>query len=89
MLHSRYVVRTPFISSLPAMPSERAARSHSICSDAARQTVQMLRSLDKFGLLEQISSDAIHILSLATLFDGMLAIDTDISYRGLMVQLST
>lgn len=52
------------------MRSDRAARSHIICSNAARQTVQMLRSLDDFGLLEQISSDAIHILSLATLFDG-------------------
>lgn len=52
------------------MQSEWAARSHQICSEAAQQTVQMLRSLDKFGLLEQISSDAIHILSLATLFDG-------------------
>jgi len=70
MLHSRFVVRMPSDTSLPAEQSHRAARAHKICSDAARQTVDILRSLDKFGLLEQISSDAIHILSLATLFDG-------------------
>lgn len=55
---------------LPSVQSDWATHSHKICSNAARQTVQMLRSLDKFGLLEQISSDAIHILSLAALFDG-------------------
>lgn len=70
MLHSRFVVRMSSLSPFPSKQSERAARSHRICSEAARQTVDMLRSLDKFGLLEQISSDAIHILSLATLFDG-------------------
>lgn len=75
MLHSRFVVRIPLPSSLAVQPlqNDLAARSHRVCSDAAQQTVQMLRSLDKHGLLEQISSDAIHILSLATLFDGQLA----------------
>jgi hypothetical protein len=70
MLHSRCVIHVPSTLSLPPSYADRAARSHKICSDAARQTVQMLRDLDDFGLLEQISSDAIHILSLATLFDG-------------------
>lgn len=70
MLHSRFVVRQPPSSDALRIQSDWAARAHAICSDAARQTVQMLRSLDKFGLLEQISSDVIHILSLATLFDG-------------------
>lgn len=72
MLHSRFVVRIPLPASFAVQPlqSDLAARSHRICSDAAQQTVEMLRSLDKHGLLEQISSDAIHILSLATLFDG-------------------
>lgn len=71
MLHSRFVVRIPSSSSVPSLQSDWAAHSHQICSEAARQTVQMLRTLDKSGLLEQISSDAIHILSLATLFDGL------------------
>jgi hypothetical protein len=73
MLHSRYVVRISRAPALSLIQSDWATLSHKICSNAARQTVQMLRSLDKFGLLEQISSDAIHILSLAALFDGEYA----------------
>jgi hypothetical protein len=70
MLHSRFVVRVPSAPTNQSAQTDWVNRSHKICSNAARQTVQMLRSLDKFGLLEQISSDAIHILSLAALFDG-------------------
>jgi hypothetical protein len=75
MLHSRYVSKIPRALPQPTSPggdngSEVVVDSHDICSTAAASTVDMMRLLDKHGLMEQLSSDIIHILSLVTLFLG-------------------
>ena len=77
MLHSRYVTNIPRALPQPTSPATReageiVANSHDICSAAAASTVDMMRMLDKYGLMEQLSSDIIHILSLVTLFLGRL-----------------
>jgi len=45
-------------------------QAHQVCSDGARTVVDMLQHLERHKLLHQLSSDVIHILSLATLFHG-------------------
>lgn len=44
---------------------------HAICSDAAQAVIDLLSMLDKHRLLQQVSSDIIHLLSLTTLFEGL------------------
>lgn len=48
-----------------------SSRAHQVCSESSRAVVDMLHHLERHGLLHQLSSDVIHILSLATLFQGM------------------
>ena len=72
LLHSRFISRRHDLGTLTPAQADLVSTAHSVCSEAAQQTVDLLRHLDKKGLLAQMSADVIHILSLATLFEGEL-----------------
>lgn len=70
LLYSRFLGRHPIASS--RMAGEEDTRAfHAICSDAAQAVIDLLSMLDKHRLLQQVSSDIIHLLSLTTLFEGL------------------
>lgn len=69
-----------------------AAQAHQVCSEGAKATVEMLDHLERHKLLRQLSSDVIHILSLATLFQGESAhmrrcqLTSKLSMRAILIQ---
>ncbi|RSH91638.1 hypothetical protein EHS25_009007 [Saitozyma podzolica] len=80
LLHSRFIQRRR-VSIASASPiteqQDITSRAHAACSEAAQETVDLLRYLDQHKLLGHVSSDIIHILSLATLFEAFDSTDTN------------
>ncbi|KAL7418775.1 hypothetical protein Q5752_006458 [Cryptotrichosporon argae] len=72
LLFSRFVKRSPVADADPF-----CARAHAICSDAAQAVIDLFGLADRFKLLNQVSSDIIHLLSLATLFEAFDSTDPD------------
>jgi len=70
LLHSRFIKRRGLFPGGDKAEEELAARTHVTCSKAAESVIELLAHLDRHRLLSQTSSDVIHILSLATLFEG-------------------
>jgi hypothetical protein len=70
LLHSRFIKRRAIFEHRDDVEEELAARTHATCSKAAENVIELLAHLDRHRLLSQTSSDVIHILSLATLFEG-------------------
>ena len=70
LLFSRFTQRRyPGISPFPPS-SNMFDQSHEICAQAAQDSIDIFAHLDRFNLLTHASSDAIHILSITTLFEG-------------------
>jgi hypothetical protein len=72
LLHSRFLQRNTINPSSPLNDIGLRLGSHEICTVAASATVDLLAHLDRHHLLAQVSADIIHLLSLATLFEGEL-----------------
>jgi hypothetical protein len=49
---------------------EFTSRAHQECSDASEAVVDLLAHLDRHKMLGHVSADAIHMLSIVTLFEG-------------------
>lgn len=73
MLHSRFIKRYPRATNAP----ELSANAHKTCTAASEAVVDLLALLDRHKLLGQVSSDAIHMLSMITLFVAFDASDPD------------
>ncbi|OXB38001.1 hypothetical protein J007_02228 [Cryptococcus neoformans] len=76
LLYSRFLRRHPVASS-PIAGEDDTRAFHAICSDAAQAVVDLLSMLDKHRLLQQVSSDIIHLLSLTTLFEAYDSVSSD------------
>ncbi|KIR26992.1 hypothetical protein I309_04159 [Cryptococcus deuterogattii LA55] len=76
LLYSRFLGRHPIASS-PMAGEEDTRAFHAICSDAAQAVIDLLSMLDKHRLLQQVSSDIIHLLSLTTLFEAYDSVSSD------------
>lgn len=72
LLHSRFIKRRGPFAQQEKSEEDLASRTHVTCSTAAESVIELLAHLDRHRLLSQTSSDVIHILSLATLFEGKL-----------------
>ncbi|ORY21002.1 fungal-specific transcription factor domain-domain-containing protein [Naematelia encephala] len=72
LLYSRSLRQqcTPQPLLVPSQLLDTSPISHAVCSEAAQSVVDLLGHLDRHRLLQQVSSDIIHLLSLATLFEA-------------------
>ncbi|ODO09362.1 hypothetical protein I350_02962 [Cryptococcus amylolentus CBS 6273] len=76
LLFSRFLRRRP-ASSPVAGETERSKDYYAICSNAAQAVVDLIHLLDTNRVLQHVSSDLIHLLSLTTLFEAYDSVSTD------------
>lgn len=77
LLLSRFIKRRHMSFPPTEAEAEFSKRAHRTCSAAAEAVVELLAYLDRHKLLNHTSSDIIHILSLATLFEAFDSSDSD------------
>ncbi|WVR04518.1 hypothetical protein IAU60_001522 [Kwoniella sp. DSM 27419] len=77
LFYSRFIrSRDPAGSPLVSAPNFSSS-ARQICSEAAQETIDILSLLDRHHLLSVASSDMLHILSLAALFEAFNATSSD------------
>lgn len=75
LLHSRFISLKPDPNpTTGASQTGLYGECHLLCANAAESIVALVQVLERNKLLEQISSDVIHMLSQAALVSGRLAL---------------